>query len=71
MGGMQLGFSDYEQFTPKNQTKRAKFLFEMQAVVFWPALNALIQPHYPNTSQKGGQFLYPLATMIRIQFLQL
>ena len=34
MGGKQLGFSDYELTTAKKQTKREKFLAEMEAVVW-------------------------------------
>jgi hypothetical protein len=34
MGGKQLGFSDYELTTAKKQTKREKFLSEME-VVAW------------------------------------
>jgi hypothetical protein len=30
MGGKQLGFSDYELTAAKNQTKREKFLAEME-----------------------------------------
>ena len=33
MGGKQLGFSDYELTTAKKQTKREKFLSEMETVV--------------------------------------
>jgi len=70
MGGKQLGFSDYEQTTAKKQTKREKFLAEMEAVVPWQALIELIEPHYPKTSKKGGRPPYPLATMLRIHLLQ-
>ncbi len=70
MGGKQLGFSDYEQTTAKKQTKREKFLSEMEAVVPWQALMALIEPHDPKTSKKGGRPPYPLATMLRIHLLQ-
>ena len=35
MGGKQLGFSDYELTTAKKQTKREKFLSEIEAVVPW------------------------------------
>jgi len=35
MGGKQLGFSDYELTTAKKQTKREKFLSEMEVVVTW------------------------------------
>jgi len=33
MGGKQFGFGDYEQSTAKKQTKREKFLAEMEQVV--------------------------------------
>lgn len=70
MGGKQLGFSDYELTTTKKQTKREKFLAEMEAVVPWAALISLIEPHYPKASKKGGRPPYPLATMLRIHLLQ-
>ena len=70
MGGKQLGFSDYELTTAKKQTKHEKFLSEMESVVPWAALLALIEPHYPKASKKGGRPLYPLATMLRIHLLQ-
>jgi IS5 family transposase len=56
MGGKQLGFGDDEQTTAKKRTKREKFLAEMDAVVPWQALIALIaliEPHYPKTCCKG------------------
>ncbi len=65
MGGKQLGFPDYELTTAKKQTKREKFLSEMEVVVPWQALIDLIEPHYPKTSKKGGRPPYPLATMLR------
>jgi hypothetical protein len=70
MGGKQLGFSDYELTTAKKQTKREKFLSEMEAVVPWQALIDLIEPHYPKASKKGGRPPYPLATMLRVHLLQ-
>ena len=36
----------------------------------WAALIALIEPHYPKASKKGGLPPYPLATMLRIHLLQ-
>lgn len=36
----------------------------------WQPLIALIEPHYPKTSKKGGRPPYPLATMLRIHLLQ-
>jgi IS5 family transposase len=70
MVGKQLGFYDYEHTTGKKQTKREKFLAEMEAVVPWDALLTLIEPHYPKTSKKGGRPPYPLVTMPRIHLLQ-
>jgi IS5 family transposase len=59
MGGKQLGFSDYELTTAKKQTKREKFLSEMEAVVPWKALIDLIQPHYPKRARKAAALLIP------------
>ena len=70
MVGKQLGFSDYELTTAKKQTKREKFLSEMEVVVPWQALIDLIESHYPKTSKTGGRPPYPLATMLRIHLLQ-
>jgi IS5 family transposase len=70
MGGKQLGFSDYELTTAKKQTKREKFLSEMEVVVPWKVLIALIEPHYPKGSKNGGCPPYPLARMLRINLLQ-
>ena len=70
MGGKQLSFSDYELTTVKKQTKREKFLSEMDAVVPCAALIALIEPHYPKVSKQGVRPPYPLATMLRIHLLQ-
>ena len=36
----------------------------------WAALIALIEPHYPKVSKKGGRPPYPLTTMLRIHLLQ-
>jgi len=49
MGGKQLGFSDYEFTTAKKQTKREKFLSEMEVVVPWQALIDLIEPPLPQS----------------------
>jgi IS5 family transposase len=54
----------------KKQTRREKFLGEMDAVVPWPRMLALIGPHYPKAGPKGGRPPMPLETMLRIYFLQ-
>ncbi len=60
MGGKQLGFGDYEQTTAKKRTKCEKILADMDQVVPWQALIALIEPHYPKTSSKGGRPPLPI-----------
>ena len=70
MGGKQLGFGDYEQSTAKKQTKREKFLAEMEQVVPWQPLIDLIEPFYPKTGSKGGRPPFPLETMLRIHLMQ-
>ncbi len=37
----------------KKQTRRERFLAEMEAVVPWAALLAVIEPHYPTTGRRG------------------
>jgi IS5 family transposase len=49
-------------------TRREQFLAEMDAVIPWKRLRALIEPHYPNTG-KGRQPL-GLEKMLRIYFVQ-
>ena len=45
MGGKPLGFSSYELTMAKKQTKRKKFLSEVEAMVPWLTLIALIELH--------------------------
>jgi IS5 family transposase len=53
----------------KKQTRREKFLAEMEQAVPWTALLAVIEPHYPKAGRRGRQ-PYPLATMLRLYFIQ-
>ena len=66
---MQLTFGDAETLGQRKRTRREIFLAEMEQVVPWQALLALIEPHYPKLGRPGRQ-PYPLATMLRIHFLQ-
>jgi len=50
------------------RTRRREFLDEMDRVVPWGELVALIEPHYPQG--KTGRPPFPIATMLRIHFLQ-
>ncbi|MGH7593355.1 MAG: hypothetical protein ACRELE_05825 [Gemmatimonadales bacterium] len=54
--------------TKQKQTKRECFLTAMDTVIPWTELLALIAPHSP-TGTRGRQPL-PLATMLRVYFLQ-
>ena len=49
-------------------TRRAKFLAEMDAVIPWSRLLAVIEPHYPKAAQ--GRPPHPLPRMLRIHFMQ-
>src|SRR5512136_918489 len=52
----------------KKQTRREKFLAEMERAVPWQKLLKIVEPHYP----KAGQGRPPLGVekMLRIYFLQ-
>lgn len=64
----QLSFSQAEFTQKKKQTKRDRFLNEMEQVVPWQRLVDIIVPHYP----KGHRGRPPVAllTMLRMYFLQ-
>lgn len=53
----------------KKQTRRERFLAEMEKVVPWAALLAVIEPHYPTTGLRGRPPM-SLTTMLRIYFMQ-
>ena len=57
-------------FDKGKKTKREKFLAEMDQVVPWARLCALIEPHYPKASPAGGRPPLPLERMLRIYCLQ-
>lgn len=50
------------------RTRKREFLDEMNRVVPWQKLIALIEPHYPKG--KTGRPPFPIATMLRIHFMQ-
>jgi IS5 family transposase len=49
-------------------TRRERFLAEMDAVIPWPQLIRLIEPHYPKAG--AGRRPHDLERMLRIYFLQ-
>jgi transposase, IS5 family len=57
-------------FDKGKKTRREVFLAEMEQVVPWSRLLALIEPHYPKGSDKGGRPPLPMERMFRIYCLQ-
>lgn len=51
-------------------TRRAQFLSEMDRVVPWGEIAAVIEPHYPKPGTEGGRPPIALEKMLRIYFLQ-
>ena len=52
-------------------TRRAQFLSDMDRIVPWSELKAVVEPFYPKMSEAGGRPPIPLERMLRIYFLQL
>ncbi|OKP65334.1 IS5 family transposase [Pseudomonas fluorescens] len=64
----QMTFADAEYAGKRKQTRKELFLIEMDRVVPWKGLIALIEPHYPKG--EGGRPAYPLMTMLRVHLMQ-
>jgi IS5 family transposase len=64
----QMTFSDAEYAGKRKQTRKELFLIEMDRVVPWKGLVALIEPHYPKG--EGGRPAYPLMAMLRVHLMQ-
>jgi IS5 family transposase len=64
----QMSFAQSEYAGKKKITRREKFLAEMERVVPWIRLVALIAPHYPKG--RRGRPPIGLERMLRIYFLQ-
>jgi len=65
---MSLGESGFERKTKR--TRKREFLDEMNLVVPWGELVALIAPHAPARGAKGGRPPFAVETMLRIHLLQ-
>ena len=64
----QISFSDAEHAGKRKKTRREVFLEEMELVVPWKLLIALIEPHYPAAGR--GRRPYPLESMLRVHLMQ-
>lgn len=64
----QMSFAAAEYIEKKKITRREKFLSEMEQIVPWARLIALIVPHYPEG--KRGRPPFGIEKMLRLYFLQ-
>jgi IS5 family transposase len=64
----QRSFAQTEFLAKKKMTRREKFLQEMERVVPWARLVALVEPHYP--SGRRGRPPIGIERMLRVYFLQ-
>lgn len=64
----QASFAGSEYAGKKKTTRREKFLGEMESVVPWARLSAIVEPHYPKGER--GRPPVGLERMLRLYFLQ-
>jgi len=64
----QMSFAQAEYAGKKKQTRREKFLSEMELIMPWARLVAVIEPHYP--SGRRGRPPIGIERMLRMSFLQ-
>lgn len=65
----QQSFASMSYQAKKKQTRRERFLAEMEQAVPWSELLAVIEPHYPTAGRRGRPPM-PLESMLRIYFMQ-
>src|ERR1035437_2733363 len=65
----QLSFSQAEYVGKKKLTRRDKFLAEMESVVPWTRLIAVIEPYYPKSGKRGRPPI-GMRRMLRMYFVQ-
>lgn len=68
--GVQRTFAGLAWSEKKKVTRRERFLAEMNAVIPWAELTALIRPHYPVPHPGPGRPAMPLEMMLRVYCLQ-
>ena len=66
---LTLATSEFERF--RKPTRRERFLAEMNRVVPWAELVAVIEPYYPKVTSVGGRPPVGLERMLRMHCLQL
>jgi IS5 family transposase len=65
----QLSFAQAEYAGKKKQTRRDRFLAQMERVVPWSRLIAVIEPHYPRSGKRGRPPI-GMERMLRMYFVQ-
>lgn len=65
----QQSFASLSYAAKKRKTRKELFLEQMERCVPWSAFEALIEPHYPKSGQRGGQPI-GLPVMLRIYLMQ-
>ena len=63
----QMSFADAEYAGKRKQTRRERFLIEIDQVLPWKGLVALIEPYYPKG--EGGRPAYSLMAMLRVHLM--
>ena len=66
----QRSFAEPGYARRPKQTKRQQFLAEMDAVIPWSRLEALVAPVQPQRSPRGGRKAFAVSAMLRIHFMQ-
>ena len=66
---MQMSIGEAEYAGKRKQTRREKFLSEMEPTIPWDYLAKRIETHDPQQDKRGRQ-PYRLETMLRIHFMQ-
>ena len=66
MAQQTFSSGDFDRYA--KSTKRQVFLEQMDQIIPWSELIALVKPHYPNAV--NGRPFIPLEKMLRIHFLQ-
>ena len=66
---IQLSVSDAEYAGKRKKTRRKAFLEEMEQVVPWSRLIAVIEPHYPKSGKRGRPPI-GIERMLRMYFIQ-
>ena len=66
----QLSFAETGFYKGMQKSRKGQFLEQMEKIVPWMALVAIIAPFYAKEPEKAGRRPYPLLVMLRIHLMQ-